>query len=395
MTKSNYNISKFDHCYGCGVCVLACPTKIISLRQNEVGFFQPIIEELDSCIKCGLCLKTCAYNHDEVLISSYEPQGFSGWSNNKEFRSHSTSGGISTEICKQFVGEYIICGVVYNADLQRAEHRTSDDAFGIDSFTGSKYLQSYTLNGFKDIDLNQKNIVIGTPCQIDSLRRYIRMRRKEENFILIDIFCHGVPSQLMWIKYLNSFNEKIGPISNASWRNKILPQGLTWCGRSKFNWHDSYNVLLIGENGSIVSPRSGGDLFTKFFLGNYCLNECCYQCKYKRLSSVADIRLGDFWGSRYNSNQDGVNSIIAFTKRGCSLLNALKEVSLFPETLNSVTEGQMVKPAHKPCNYNMFLRALGSDKTLKQIDWGIVKPYELTVLLFKRIKNKLCRIIMK
>lgn len=395
MKKIDYNISKFDHCYGCGVCVSACPTKIISLRQNDDGFFQPIIDELDSCIKCGLCLKTCAYNHDKVLISPDESKGFSGWSNNKELRSHSTSGGIATEICKQFVGEYKICGVVYNADLQRAEHRTSDDAYGIESFIGSKYLQSYTLKGFKEIDLNQKNIVIGTPCQIDSLRRYIRIRKKEDNFILIDIFCHGVPSQLMWIKYLNSFNEKIGTIRDASWRNKVLPKGITYHGKSIFNWHDSYNVLLLGDNGIIISPQSDGDLFTKFFIGNYCLNECCYQCKYKQLNSAADIRLGDLWGSKYSSNPYGVNSIITFTDRGISLLNRLKNVSLFPETLNSVTDGQMISPANKPCNYNRIQKALRTDKTLKYIDSSIIKPYELSVLLFKRIKNKLFRSFKK
>lgn len=88
MKRIDYNISKFDHCYRCVVCVLACPTKIISLRQNNNGFFHHIIDEQNCCIKCGLCLRTCAYNHDQVMPYPYEPKGFSGWSNNKKHRLH-------------------------------------------------------------------------------------------------------------------------------------------------------------------------------------------------------------------------------------------------------------------------------------------------------------------
>lgn len=53
---------------------------------------------------------------------------------------------------------------------------------------GSKYIQSYTVDGFKAIDRKQKYLVTGTPCQIDSFRRYIRKFKKEENFILMDFF---------------------------------------------------------------------------------------------------------------------------------------------------------------------------------------------------------------
>lgn len=59
---------------------------------------------------------------------------------------------------------------------------------------GSKYIQSYTEEAFKKIDRKQKYLVTGTPCQIDSFRRFIRKFRCEDNFILMDFYCHCVPS---------------------------------------------------------------------------------------------------------------------------------------------------------------------------------------------------------
>ena len=57
---------------------------------------------------------------------------------------------------------------------------------------------------FLNISINKKEkyLVTGTPCQIDSFRKYIKKFRVEDNFVLMDFFCHGVPSKLVWDKYI-------------------------------------------------------------------------------------------------------------------------------------------------------------------------------------------------
>ncbi|MBQ1272693.1 MAG: Coenzyme F420 hydrogenase/dehydrogenase, beta subunit C-terminal domain, partial [Clostridia bacterium] len=42
------------------------------------------------------------------------------------------------------------------------------------------------------------------PCQIASLDRYLKIIKKRDKFLLIDFICHGVPSYLLWERYISS-----------------------------------------------------------------------------------------------------------------------------------------------------------------------------------------------
>lgn len=49
-------------CKGCGVCVLACPKKIISLAQERInvkGYHPAQVKEMDRCIGCAMCATMC------------------------------------------------------------------------------------------------------------------------------------------------------------------------------------------------------------------------------------------------------------------------------------------------------------------------------------------------
>ena len=51
-----------DRCKGCGLCVVACPMKIISLdveRINNKGYNPSRIIEMEKCIGCGNCGIMC------------------------------------------------------------------------------------------------------------------------------------------------------------------------------------------------------------------------------------------------------------------------------------------------------------------------------------------------
>ena len=128
---------------------------------------------------------------------------------------------------------YKACGVRYNPELRRAEHFIAETLEEFQPSVGSKYIPSFSAEAFSRINKKEKNFVTGTPCQIDSFRRMIRHFKVEDNFVLMDFFCHGVPSLLLWNKYLSEVESRIGQSTFISWRNKTT------------GWHDSWAMGSI------------------------------------------------------------------------------------------------------------------------------------------------------
>jgi 2-oxoglutarate ferredoxin oxidoreductase subunit delta len=51
-----------EACKGCGLCVGACPKKIISLSKSKInrqGYFPAEITDIEACIGCALCAVMC------------------------------------------------------------------------------------------------------------------------------------------------------------------------------------------------------------------------------------------------------------------------------------------------------------------------------------------------
>lgn len=183
------NIESIKDCYGCGVCATVCPRDIIGISLNVLGFYEPVILDSSQCIDCGLCCEVCSYLHDELSLQKAEIQSCAAWSKEKAVRQKCSSGGVGFEVGRALINKgYKVCGVRYNTEINRAEHYIASTVEELIPSIGSKYIQSYTVDGFKSIDRKQKYLVTGTPCQIDSFRRYIRKFKKEENFILMDFF---------------------------------------------------------------------------------------------------------------------------------------------------------------------------------------------------------------
>ena len=386
------NISHIKDCYGCGVCATICPKKIISIDLNKEGFYEPYIDDLEKCINCGLCLDVCAFSHQDLAPKEEEIHSYAGWSKEPAVRRKCSSGGVGFEIGRSLISQgYQVCGVRYNAECQRAEHYIASTVEELIQSAGSKYIQSYTLDGFKAINRKGKYLVTGTPCQIDSFRRYIQKLHIEDHFVLLDFYCHGVPSMLVWKKYLKEVEKKVGTITYASWRNKYmgLYNGFSIPNNAeKVDWHDSYNMLLKGKHGCRNSKLSEGDLFYAFFLGNMCLGKACHlNCKYKYNHSSADIRIGDLWGPTYQDNEDGVSAAIAFTEKGHQVLQN-SECEFTEHPFETVTEDQMKSCLAMPKDRENIISLLQSDMSIKTV----MSIYKLK-LLPRRVVNKVKRIV--
>jgi 2-oxoglutarate ferredoxin oxidoreductase subunit delta len=51
-----------DRCKGCGLCVQACPKKIVALSRsklNSKGFHPAEITDVGACIACAFCATMC------------------------------------------------------------------------------------------------------------------------------------------------------------------------------------------------------------------------------------------------------------------------------------------------------------------------------------------------
>ena len=200
------NILRLKKCYGCGVCVIACPVKIISLEPNKSGFYSPAIYQNDKCIECGCCLDVCSFNHENVSQPNRatDLRAFGGWSYDPITRASSTSGGVAYEISKYAInlGDKVVA-VKYDKENRNAIHYIAKNLNELKLSQGTKYIPSFTQTAFTKLDRNNSYTVFGLPCQIDSLRRYIKRFKIEDKFKLVDLFCYGVPSILLWQAYLD------------------------------------------------------------------------------------------------------------------------------------------------------------------------------------------------
>ena len=323
---------------------------------NEEGFFTPFVNE-EHCIDCGICVSICSFENSEVLQDkSFDIKTYAAWSNNADVRNRCTSGGVGFEIGKSLLKQgykALVCR--YNPETHHAEHYIASNEEELLPSIGSKYIQSDAYPGLAEIKKGQKYFIVGSPCQIDSIRRWIHKRKMEEDVILLDFFCHGVPSYNLWERYLSEVNAKIGPFEDITWRSK--PNG----------WHDSWVMEVKNRYQSFFSE---GDLFYRMFLGDRCLGKACYEdCKYKYIHSAADIRIGDLWGRKYANEDLGVNGVVCLTQKGVEILQGLNGIlHIEDSTLDIVTESQMKKCAHKPISHNYVMKSLKENKSLSEID---------------------------
>lgn len=375
------NISEIKNCYGCGVCATICPKKIIQLGLNKHGFYEPHILDAEQCINCSLCINVCSYINNGLSLSNDKMLAYAAWSKDKDIRKKCSSGGIGFEIARKLIQQgYKVCGVKYNNNKERAEHYIATTIDELIPSIGSKYIQSYTTEGFKAINKKDKYLITGTPCQIDSFRRYIKKLKIEDNFVLLDFFCHGVPSMFLWKKYLNHVKIKTGNIKQVSWRNKFT------------GWHDSWAMSIEGEKQKFISKLSQGDIFYQIFLSDSCLGDACYQkCKFKYNKSSADIRIGDLWGQTYSKNEEGVSGVIILTQKGEDIIKSCN-CELEKSSLEIVSEIQMKQSPQRPLYHKLMMYVLESKSLDISYAYFIIRCQKTYKKYKRRLKHPITSI---
>lgn len=362
-------LGKNIQCTGCGLCEVVCPKNTLKIKKSSEGFYKSF-QVNDNCNECGLCERICpVYQTNEFN----RPKSFvSAYSKNPETRKSCSSGGIAHEIGTLMLSKgYEVCGVIYENDKEMALHTISNNYKDLEDIKGSKYIQSYTPDAFKQIVnkiKNSKYLIFGTPCQIAAINHYSELVNKRNHLILVDFLCHGTPSYLLWQGYMRYLTQKkkLYIIKNVRFRDK------------KYGWHN-YTMAIETKNGIYYSDRNRDkDFFYEFFLGNFCLNEACYNCDFRAINSYADIRLGDLWGTKYKEDKKGVSGVITFTDTGENILSLLKESCVIQEeNLETVLEGQIKGEICVPRSRDSIIKDLRNNRELAYIYYRRLVPLKL------------------
>lgn len=330
-----------NFCSSCQICSSVCPVNAIKIKLDDEGFYKPIIDD-KKCIDCGICVSNCYKYDDSIIISDKNLNSYAVKSKSKELLLNSTSGGVSTHLAEELINEgYKIIGVTYNYEKDIAENVIINKVEELKNIQGSKYIQSYSEKVIKELFKNLENgkyAIFGLPCQIYAMDRYLKKIKKRENFLLIDLFCHGCPSLILWKKYLEFIKQKykLENIKKIEFRSK------------KKGWHEYVILILDKEEREIMSKKNEQDGFFRLFFSDKILNKSCYECDLRSTLNYTDIRLGDYWGTEYDLDTEGVSAVVLVTKNGEKIFEKIKEkVELKKSSLENIIKTQSYGKKYK------------------------------------------------
>ena len=121
MNNINCVLEEKANCVGCRACLNICPSKAIIMKEDEEGFFYPVVDS-EKCTNCGLCKKACpSLNKSEVYNeNTLNPDCYAVMADD-ETRLVSSSGGAFTLIANKIfeMGGYV-CGAAFVG--QKVQH---------------------------------------------------------------------------------------------------------------------------------------------------------------------------------------------------------------------------------------------------------------------------------
>lgn len=316
-------LASSKECSGCGACRAACGTGAISMRQDEEGFYKPVVDD-GRCVKCGKCAAVCPVMHrgkKRRPLAVYALKAKDG-----ELRRGSASGGAFTLLAGETLRRG---GVVFGAGFDHSDwrvvHKAAENFEELDELRGSKYVQSDTGDTFREakryLDEGREVLYSGCPCQIAGLRGYLG--KEYANLLTVELICHGIPSPLAWGRYVEECQaNSAAPITRIY-------------SRRYSGWRDyAIGMQRKGEDDVSFSSASSGNPYLVMFTSFRYLREGCYHCAFRGLSSMADAVIGDYYGisADHPDFEDnlGVSAYIAASEQG---LAAFREIVRDAEVL--------------------------------------------------------------
>lgn len=362
-----------QQCTGCGLCAEKCPKDCILMVEDGEGFRFPQIDST-KCVECGLCVRFCpTTSAADTLYSKYDRSYYCGIIKDKEMLIKSSSGGVFGVLAEYIIsiGGYV-CGCIYSDDLE-AVHTLSNRKQDIEKMYGSKYVQSRAEHCFPEIQshLMEEDIVMftGTACQIAALRLYLG--KDYSNLYCVEILCHGVPSPGLFAKYKQYLEKRLGgTVKDIRFRDK-----------RRDGWGSEHRTCIIYEkNGKLRENRPILPAYFSAFFYGLNLRESCYQCRFATSERVADLTIGDFWGSwnKYKKRfHEGISVVGVNSEKGYELSENISGrfgfYEVLPENEAIVSNDNFTHPIKRPLERTCFY-----DGTLSQGYKGLWKKAYLS-----------------
>ena len=375
-----------EKCSGCAACYTACQHNAITMQFDEEGFEYPVINQ-SSCIDCGLCQSVCPvlqYDKRQPQRSDNNDaqKGYAARNKNFEQRLISSSGSIFPPIA-EFILENggVVVGTAYDKHFN-AVHLIIDAKEHLKELQGSKYLQCKADNTtFKRIrdELKTGRLVLysGMACQVEGLKSYLR--RDYDNLFTIDLICMGIPSSVVWQKYLNVFfkGEKI---LHVNFKEKSV-------GWNSFCFYVKTDKREFRERGM-------KNLYLQSMFRSWNMRISCFNCPFKNAERISDFTLADCWGANKLvpelDDNKGLSSVIVHSQKGLKLWNSLPDRIEYREIpIKDIAAGNSNLISNKPQSGNrtLFYSMLAKDAKSAFVDLCTVKPPTFLDRLKKKIRS--------
>lgn len=312
-------------CTGCRACADVCPTTSISFTEDKDGFVMPTVN-VATCVDCARCDKACPALNNSIQ-TSIKNKCYAAYHKEKDIRIIGSSGSVFYALAEKTIQ---LGGAVYGASFDESLQLRHTRAASLDEVhpqMKSKYLQSDTTGIYKqvmsDLRADKDVLFVGTPCQCRALHNMLSERLRKK-LLLVDIICHGVPSQSLFNKSIHHYEHEHGcHVESFSFREKTK--------ESLRNYQIEY-ITKDGERQTAV-----GDLdeipFCYGFFYHFTQRNSCYACKQRALARVSDLTLGDFWGlseikPEITDFEVGYSSVIANSAKGQKVIKGLSTCHL-------------------------------------------------------------------
>ena len=285
----------------------------------------------------------------------------------------SSSGGAFTALSDVFISSgNAVVSAIYNYETNQNEFALYTSKEKRDQARGSKYMQAYPLNSFKEAEKwvkenNKELLFVGTGCQVDGFRKFSEIKGLRDKTTIVGIICHGVPSPKLWKDYIN---DKVDYLTFKDKRN---------------GWQ---HPTAYVKNGTI--ERSIAD-YVSIFYNKCALRPSCYECPYATIEREVDITIGDYWDIENVMpnfySPEGVSLVLVHTDKGQELFDKIKEKVEWRESnTTDCLQPNLIRPTERSPRREEFW----NDYRKKGISF-VLKKYTGKSLM-SRIKRKVYKI---